>query len=128
MQKTKLAFVSLLSLLVVLAPVSTALAETEKVEEPAKSKAGKLKKEEENSSGKSVFQKIEKNGGRGVSNEKLDKREGEGLIGAITLGIVGAGVAVWDGITSGYSPSKIAVKAFSLGAAGVAAGSAIPEP
>ncbi|MBS3788167.1 hypothetical protein KGY79_08255 [Candidatus Bipolaricaulota bacterium] len=87
MQKTKLAFVTLLSLLVVLVPVSTALAATEKVGGSVNQTSGK-KATEENSKRGSVFQEIEQQGGKSVSEENLKEIEGEfwGVVSAAAAG------------------------------------------
>ncbi len=92
MHKTKLAFVSLLSLLVVLTPVSSALAQTKKVE-GSLDQSAKQKAPRGNSDQTSVFQKIEKQGGEEVESEKLNKEKGKlGYWG--TVGVAAAGGAI----------------------------------
>jgi len=128
LQKTKLALVSLLSLLVVVAPAASALAQTQNMEEAVETN------EKEQSSQKSearggVFEEIEEKGAKPVSDKKLDEKKGEGafgaLAGAVVGGLAGLGTSIANGITSGHGPAKMAHDAFMSTAAGIGAGATI---
>lgn len=89
MRRPKLAFVSLLSLLIVLAPVSSVLAQNEPVEKPVNEKSQQTKQKAEKGQ-TSVFEEIEKQGGNEVTDKKLDQEEGEGWLGAAVGALTGA--------------------------------------
>ena len=89
MSKLKLTVITVLSLLVVLAPVSSVLAQTEPAEKPINEKSQQTRqKAEENQT--SVFEEIENQGGNEVSDKKLDREEGEGLFAGLLTTAVGA--------------------------------------
>lgn len=122
MSKSKLPIISLLSLLVVLAPVSSVLANTEPVvKEPEKP-------DEKVVESYSVFTELEEVGGDAVDDERLGKEEGEGFFGAIIGGIIGLGVGIAHGIANGHGPARMARDTFISVTAGVGAGAAVPEP
>ena len=118
MQKTNLALVSLLSLLVVVAPAASALAQTQNMEEAVETN------EKEQSSQKSearggVFDEIEKKGAKPVSDKKLDEKKGEGFLAGLAASAIGAGVgAVSAGV--GYAVSH-AISGNSMSWRGAAA-------
>ncbi|MBS3764979.1 hypothetical protein KGY71_00510 [Candidatus Bipolaricaulota bacterium] len=101
MQKTKFALVSLLSLLVVFAPVSSALAESigmSKLKKPGEKLIDNQKKIEVSGS---TFKDIEKLGGEEISDERLDKEEGE--LGTLLTATAVAAMEISDGITGAMS-------------------------
>ncbi len=123
MSKSKLAIISLLSLLVVLAPVSSVLANTEPVAK--ESDESKVKVEESYS----VFTNLEEEvSAESVDDERLSEVEGKGVFGAIIGGIIGLGVGIAHGVVNGHGPARIARGTFLAVTAGVGAGAAIPEP
>lgn len=128
MQKTKLALVSFLSLLVVVAPVSSVLAQNEPVEAPINDKSQQTRQKAEKDQ-TSVFQEIEKQGGNEVSDKKLDQEKGEGafgaLVGAVAGGLTGLGTSIANGVTSGHGPAQMAHDAFMSTAAGIGAGATL---
>ncbi|MBS3736677.1 MAG: hypothetical protein V5A87_03950 [Candidatus Bipolaricaulota bacterium] len=135
MQKTRLAFVSLLSLLVVLAPVSTALAKTRNTEKLVKSEEG-LKQIQKDNPKEYEFNKVEELGGKEVSDKTLDQKEGEGpfgaLIGAITGAVVGLGASLANGIVNNHGAARMArdvvVTTASCSAAGATVGGLVSGP
>lgn len=101
MQKTKFALVSLLSLLVVIAPVSPALAETigmSKLKKPGEKMGGDQELAEANGS---TFKDIEKLGGEEISDERLNKEKGE--LGTFLTATAVAAMEISDGITGAIS-------------------------
>lgn len=105
MRKAKLLLVAFLSLLIVLAPVSSVLANTKPAQrsrshfpEKGQEKAKSMEKD-------SVFQKIESQGGNEVSDKRLDREKGEGPFGALAGAIAGAALSVWDDMTDGENDS-----------------------
>lgn len=128
MQKTKLALVSFLSLLVVVAPAASALAQTSKMEEKVETKEKESFSNESEARG-GVFDEIEKEGANPVSNKKLDEKKGEGafgaLAGAVVGGLAGLGTSIANGVTSGHGPAKMAHDAFMSTAAGIGAGATV---
>lgn len=128
MPRTKLAFVSLLSLLIVVAPVSAVLAKTGSMNISLNQVDSKEQVEEESKPLTSIFQQIEDQGGREVTDVKLDEEKGEGLFGAVVFGLVGLGVSIAYGITHNQGPATMARQTFLTVCAGVAAGAAFPEP
>ena len=135
MQKTKFALVSLLSLLVVLAPVSTAIAKTEPAKE-AVERQDKLNKKQEEGPNKVVFEKIEDEGGKNVSDKKLARKEGEGpfgaMVGAIAGAAVGLGASLANGIVNHHGAARMArdvvVATMTCGAAGATIGGMASGP
>ena len=120
MQKTKFALVSLLSLLIVLVPVSTALAEHK---EHLREKNTPKTKDIDN---KGVFQKIEEQGGEEATENKLERAKGE------FWGVVGAAAAGGAVVSSGYYASTYALgmhgwdwSEFTSETIGAAAGAAV---
>lgn len=87
MQKSRLILVSLLSLLVIFAPLSTGLANTEPAEDSSKTET-----ELENGEARSpVFEEIEESGGEEVSKKELEEAKGElawWAAGAATTGLI----------------------------------------
>ncbi|MBS3788168.1 hypothetical protein KGY79_08260 [Candidatus Bipolaricaulota bacterium] len=133
MQKTKLAFVTLLSLLVVLAPVSSVLAKTEPVDSSQKQVLVKKESKEKAPAQSSVFEKIESQGGDEVSEKRLDQKEGEGWFGAAVGVVTGAisgsatslGHYLWNKSVMGHEVPdvhKVAHKAKMGAAVGAASG------
>lgn len=135
MPKAKLALVSLLSLLVVLAPVSTALAEAENAEKLVKSEEG-LQQKQKNNSKESEFNKVEELGGEEVSEKTLDRKEGEGpfgaLVGAIAGAVVGLGASLANGIANNHGAARMArdvvVTTATCSAAGATVGGLVSGP
>ncbi|MCF7889774.1 hypothetical protein K9M78_00980 [Candidatus Bipolaricaulota bacterium] len=135
MQKTKLALVSLLSLLVVLAPVSNALAQTKKVKKPVRV-GEELAQKQRNYTEGSEFKKIEELGGKKVGDDTLDRKEGEGpfgaMIGAVAGAIVGLGASLANGITNHHGAARMArdvvVTTATCGAAGATIGGLATGP
>ena len=104
MQKTKLALVSLLSLLVVLAPVSSVLAETEKFQRK-RDRAPVHKRQQNNQN--EVFEEIEKYGGREVGNKELAKEKGEfGYWGTIGMAAAGGALGGASYYSFGYATGQ----------------------
>lgn len=122
MSKAKISIISVLSLLIVLAPVSSVLAETEGKEGCQNNSPQQVENLD------SVFSRLEKAGGEETSDAVLSKAEGEGLLGAIIGGLIGLGVAIAYGVTHHHGPARIARDSFYATAAGVGAGAAVPEP
>ena len=87
MQKTKLALVSVLSFLVVFAPVSTAVANSRGLDQ-AKETEKKVEENEEVTDS-SVFDEIENHGGNEVSEKRLEGAKGEIALWALN-GAVGS--------------------------------------
>jgi len=135
MKKTKFALVSLLSLLVVLAPVSTAIAQAEPAKGAAE-KRDKVNKNREKGSNKAVFEKIEDEGGKDVSNKELARKEGEGpfgaMVGAIAGAVVGLGTSLANGIVNHHGAARMArdvvVTTMTCGAAGATIGGMASGP
>lgn len=135
MQKTKLALVSLLSLLVVVAPAASALAQTSKMEEKVETKEKESSSNESEARG-GAFDEIEAQGGNLVSDKKLETKEGEGGFGALIGGSIGAlvglGTSLAHGVTSGHGAARmardVAVTTFTTAAAGATLGGSISGP
>ena len=135
MQKTKLPIVSILSFLIILTPVLTAIANTEKAEKPVKELDEGSKNLEERKT-KAVFKKIEKEGGEGVTDKELAKKEGEGpfgaMVGAITGAVVGLGASLANGIVNHHGAARMArdvvVATMTCGAAGATIGGMVSGP
>lgn len=103
MQKTKFAFVSLLSLLVVVAPVSTVLAQSEPVRESVNGLSQKKELSGKQEKQNDIFQEIEKQGGDEVGNKKLDEVEGEfGYWGSVGMAALGGAVGGASYYSFGY--------------------------
>ena len=134
MHKTKAVFVAMLSLLLVLAPVSSVLATTK----PASSLPEK--KSNSKTTKANVFEEIENNGGNEVSDEKLAKEKGEfwgtvawtGIGAAAGAASYGIEVAMtgrsfsWGGLgTRMVANAASAVTGYGIGAAAAGAGSAV---
>jgi hypothetical protein len=135
LQKTKFAFVSLLSLLVVVAPAASALAQTPNMEVKAENKEKESSSNESEARG-GAFDEIEAQGGDLVSDKKLETKEGEGafgaLIGAGVGALVGLGTSIAHGITHGHDAATMArdvsAATFGLAAAGATIGGSISGP
>lgn len=128
MQKTKLAFVSLLGLLIVLAPVFTTLAKEKQNLKRKNKMPQKDRNKNENLSQNAVFNEIEKQGGKEVSKNKLNKERGEAFWGAVVGGVVGVVVSVWGDMTDGNSDSwgEMAHHSFTSACAGAGVGAISP--
>lgn len=128
MQKTKLALVSLLSLLVVLAPAASALAQTSNVKKPVKTKKKELSSNKATAHS-GVFNEIKKEGAKPVSDKKLDEKKGEGpfgaLVGAAVGGAIGLGVSIYHGVSQGDSPGQMAQDAFMDTCVGIGTGATV---
>ncbi len=136
MQKVKLLLITVLSLLVVFAPVSSVLAKPEQVNNSEKEAQKKNTDGEESSIKNSAFEKIESQGGDEVSEEELNQVEGEGVfgaaVGAFVGGVVGLGTSIANGVVNGHGPARMARDAAlmtaTVGAAGATIGGLVTGP